>query len=101
MDAWHQTHLLIWTPEGGGYPQQWAVMAVQDPKVPGQWRAMRREDWPGEKARWEFNLATRRYSLRSALTIEHPTKETITAAVLQRYSFLPQRVLYHMRWESV
>jgi hypothetical protein len=61
MDAWHQTHLLIWTPEGGGYPQQWAVMAVQDPKVPGQWRAMRREDWPGEKARWEFNLSTRRW----------------------------------------
>jgi GNAT superfamily N-acetyltransferase len=47
-----------------------------------------------------INLATRRYSLRSALTIEHPTDETVTAAVLQRYSFLPQRVLYHMRWEA-
>ena len=47
-----------------------------------------------------INLATRRYSLRSALTIEHPSDETVTAAVLQRYSFLPQRVLYHMRWDA-
>jgi GNAT superfamily N-acetyltransferase len=47
-----------------------------------------------------INLATRRYSLRSALTIEHPTDETVTAAVLQRYSFLPQRVLSHMRWDA-
>ena len=46
-----------------------------------------------------INLATRRYSLRSALSIEHPTDETVTAEILQRYSFFPQRILYHMRWE--
>ncbi len=47
-----------------------------------------------------INLATRRYSLRSALTIEHPTEETVTAAVLLRYNFAVQRVLYHMHWEA-
>lgn len=71
MDDWRQTHLLIWTPEGGGYPQQWAVMAVQDPLIPGQWRAMRREDWPGDHARWEFNLLTRHwYRLGAILSMQ-------------------------------
>ena len=60
MEPWRQTHLLVWTPDAG-FPQQWGVMAVQDPYVPGQWRAMRHEDWPGEHARWEFNLLTRRW----------------------------------------
>lgn len=47
-----------------------------------------------------INLAARRYSLRSALSIEHPADETITSGVLQRYSFYPQRTLIHMRWEA-
>ena len=57
-------------------------------------------DYQGSYDEALINLASRRYSLRSALTIEHPTEETLTAAVLQRYSFFPQRVLYHMRWEA-
>ena len=47
-----------------------------------------------------INLATRRYSLRSSLTLEHPSDETITSEVLERYSFRPQRVLIHMHWET-
>jgi hypothetical protein len=71
MDAWRQTHLLIWTPDQG-YPQQWAVMAVQDPIIPSQWRAMRHEDWPGDRARWEFNLLTRRwYRLGTILSMQN------------------------------
>lgn len=46
-----------------------------------------------------INLMARRYSLRSSLTIEHPTDETITSGVLQRYGFAAQRNLVHMRWE--
>jgi ribosomal protein S18 acetylase RimI-like enzyme len=46
------------------------------------------------------NLLARRYSLRSALTLEHPAEETITASVLQRYQFHAQRTLIHMRWTT-
>jgi hypothetical protein len=71
MSEWRHTHLLVWTPEDGGYPQQWAVMAMQDPAVPGQWRAMRHEDFPGDKMRWEFNLVTRRwFRLGTILSIQ-------------------------------
>ncbi len=45
-----------------------------------------------------INLLARRYSLRSALTLEHPADETITAAILQKYQFTAQRTLVHMRW---
>jgi GNAT superfamily N-acetyltransferase len=47
-----------------------------------------------------INLVARRYSLRSALTIEHPTDETITGDVLHRTGFYAQRRLIHMRWEA-
>lgn len=47
-----------------------------------------------------INLATRRYSLRSALSMEHPTEDLITADVLRRYHFYPQRTLIHMHWEA-
>jgi GNAT superfamily N-acetyltransferase len=47
-----------------------------------------------------INLLTRRYSLRSALSLEHPADETITNAILQRYAFSAQRNLVHMRWEA-
>jgi hypothetical protein len=47
-----------------------------------------------------INLLTRRYSLRSTLTMEHPADQSITNAVLQRYNFFPQRNLVHMRWQS-
>jgi GNAT superfamily N-acetyltransferase len=47
-----------------------------------------------------INLIARRYSLRSALAIEHHTEDTITSDILRRYQFHPQRTLVHMRWES-
>lgn len=47
-----------------------------------------------------INLATRRYTNRSALAIEHPADDTFTSALLQRYNFTPQRTLLHMRWEG-
>jgi GNAT superfamily N-acetyltransferase len=47
-----------------------------------------------------INLLARRYSLRSALTIEHPTDETTTNMILQRYNFYAQRHLVHMRWQA-
>ena len=46
-----------------------------------------------------INLAARRYSLRSAISMEHPTDETVTSDILRRYNFYPQRTLIHMRWE--
>jgi ribosomal protein S18 acetylase RimI-like enzyme len=46
-----------------------------------------------------INHATRRYDTRSALVIEHPSDETITADVLRRYYFRPQREVVHMRWD--
>ncbi|MEP7291427.1 MAG: GNAT family N-acetyltransferase [Chloroflexota bacterium] len=46
------------------------------------------------------NLMARRYSLRSALTVEHPTEEVTTDAVLQKYQFMPLRTLIHMRWSA-
>ncbi len=47
-----------------------------------------------------INLATRRYSLRSTLSIEHPADDTITNDLLRRYLFYPQRTLIHMHWHS-
>jgi GNAT superfamily N-acetyltransferase len=47
-----------------------------------------------------INLLTRRYSLRSTLTIEHPGDQSVTNAILQRYHFYAQRNLVHMRWQS-
>ncbi len=47
-----------------------------------------------------INLAARRYSLRSALSIEHPADETETSEILKRYGFYAQRTLTHMRWEA-
>ncbi len=47
-----------------------------------------------------INLAARRYSLRSALSIEHPADETGISAILQQYQFYPQRTLIHMHWNS-
>ncbi len=47
-----------------------------------------------------INLATRRYSLRSAISMEHPADETITGDILRRYNFYAQRTLIHMRWEA-
>ncbi|MFN8450833.1 MAG: GNAT family N-acetyltransferase [Anaerolineae bacterium] len=47
-----------------------------------------------------INLMARRYSLRSALSIEHPTDEEVTSGVLRHYGFSPQRSLIHMRWEA-
>ncbi len=46
-----------------------------------------------------LNLAARRYSLRSTLSIEHPTDDTVTTAILQRYLFYPHRTLIHMHWQ--
>jgi ribosomal protein S18 acetylase RimI-like enzyme len=47
-----------------------------------------------------INLAVRRFGARSPITIEHPSDENVTNAVLERYHFYPQRHLIHMRWES-
>ncbi len=47
-----------------------------------------------------INLATRRYSLRSTLSIEHPADDSITSDLLRRYLFYPQRTLIHMHWHS-
>lgn len=47
-----------------------------------------------------INLMTRRYSMRSALTLEHPTADVITADVLRKYQFSPQRTLVHMHWSA-
>jgi hypothetical protein len=61
IQPWVQTHLLTWTPVDGGYPQRFVVMMTADPERPGQWWALRREDWPGTSGRWEFNLTTRKW----------------------------------------
>lgn len=45
-----------------------------------------------------INLAARRYSGRSALTIEHPAHDTFANALLERYGFHIQRTLVHMRY---
>ncbi len=42
---------------------------------------------------------TRRYDVRGTLLLEHPTDETITASILQKYNFRPQREVVHMRWD--
>lgn len=42
---------------------------------------------------------TRRYDMRGSLLVEHPTDETVTASVLQKYHFRPQREVIHMRWD--
>jgi hypothetical protein len=47
------------------------------------------------------NLAVRRYSERSPITIDHPADDMTTAALLQRYHFRPQRTLVHMRWDAL
>lgn len=55
--------------------------------------------YQGEYDEALINLATRRFSLRSALSMEHPTDDLVTAAVLQRYNFYAQRTLIHMHTE--
>ncbi|HLU10323.1 MAG TPA: GNAT family N-acetyltransferase [Oceanobacillus sp.] len=47
-----------------------------------------------------INLATRRFSGHSPLTMEHPADDTVTSAILERYHFHVQRTLVHMRWEG-
>lgn len=47
-----------------------------------------------------LNLAARRYSGHTALTIEHPADDEVTNALLRRYSFTAQRTLVHMRWQA-
>lgn len=47
-----------------------------------------------------LNLAARRYSGRTSLTIEHPADDEVITAILQRYHFSPQRTLVHMHWQS-
>ncbi len=61
IPPWTQTHLLTWTPVEAGYPQRFLVMVTQDPEHPGQYLAIRREDWPGATGRWEFSLHTRKW----------------------------------------
>lgn len=47
-----------------------------------------------------IHLATRRFGAgRGALLIEHPSDETVTAEVLRRHYFRPQREVVHMRWD--
>lgn len=46
-----------------------------------------------------INGITRRYSGRSALTIEHPEDDANISTLLRSYQFSPQRTLTHMRWE--
>lgn len=46
-----------------------------------------------------INHAARRFDLRNALVIEHPSDEIVTADVLRRYYFRPQREVVHMRWD--
>lgn len=46
-----------------------------------------------------INTAARRFSLRSAISIEHPTDDLTATAVLQRYNFHAQRTLIHMHTE--
>jgi GNAT superfamily N-acetyltransferase len=60
---------------------------------------MVKPEFQGEYDEALINLATRRFSLRSAISLEHPTDDLVTAAVLQRYNFLPQRTLIHMHTE--
>jgi len=61
LAPWTQTHLLTWTPAEAGYPQRFLVMVAQNPDHPGMFWALRREDWPGTTARWEFSLHTRKW----------------------------------------
>jgi GNAT superfamily N-acetyltransferase len=56
-------------------------------------------EFQGEYNEALINLAARQYSLRSALSLEHPTDDLTTAAVLQRYNFHAQRTLIHMHTE--
>jgi RimJ/RimL family protein N-acetyltransferase len=56
-------------------------------------------EFQGEYNEALINLAARRFSLRSAISTEHPTDDLTTAAVLQRYNFHAQRTLIHMHTE--
>lgn len=47
-----------------------------------------------------INLATRRFSGHTPLTLEHPADDAVASAILERYHFHVQRTLVHMRWEG-
>ena len=47
-----------------------------------------------------INLATRRFSGHTPLTLEHPADDEVTSAILERYHFHVQRTLVHMRWDG-
>jgi ribosomal protein S18 acetylase RimI-like enzyme len=46
-----------------------------------------------------LNNIVRRFN-RSPLVIEHPSDETLVNQTLERYRFIPQRSVLHMRWEA-
>jgi hypothetical protein len=56
-------------------------------------------EFQGEYDEALINLAARRFSLRSAISLEHPTDDLTTTALLQRYNFHAQRTLIHMHTE--
>jgi ribosomal protein S18 acetylase RimI-like enzyme len=47
-----------------------------------------------------INLAVRRFSGHTPLTLEHPTDDTVASTILDRYQFHVQRTLVHMRWDG-
>jgi hypothetical protein len=47
-----------------------------------------------------ISYAVRRFGLRSPLSIEHPSDEQVTSALLARYHFNIQRAFVNMRWEE-
>lgn len=46
-----------------------------------------------------INTAIRRFG-RNPIVIEHPNDETLTGGVLERYRFVQQRNVVHMRWDA-
>ncbi len=56
-------------------------------------------DYQGDYDEILLNQVTRRYDTKGALVLEHPSDETVTAEVLRRYQFRPQREVIHMRWD--
>ena len=77
--------------------QGWLTSAFAASSV--QLTLMVAPEFQGEYDEALINLAARRFSLRSAISLEHPTDDLTTTAVLQRYNFHAQRTLIHMHTE--
>ncbi|MDZ4767361.1 MAG: GNAT family N-acetyltransferase [Chloroflexota bacterium] len=97
-------HLVIRAPDtaGHGHPPVLATLWIDNSLGSGAIQLTLMVD-PAVAGVYDealINLATRRFGLRDALTLEHPADETTTNAVLARYQFIAQRTLLHMRWDQ-